>query len=718
MSHEKILSTHLNRLAVIYIRQSSPQQVREHLESQRRQYQLTERAQALGWQASQCVIIDDDQAISASQSYNRPGYQRIISMLALREVGIVLGIEVSRLARNNLDWYQMLELAAAFNVLIADEDGVYDPGNFNDRLLLGLKGTISEVELYQIRARMVRGRLNKVKRGELIWNPAVGFERDPITKELRLSVDQSVRHSVESVFRLFGKLHSIRGVLKYMSREGLDLPYQKIQRGLGRQILWHRPTYDAIYHILTNPLYAGVYCYGRRQRQRDPLSRKTHTRRVDRSEWEVFIPDHHQGYITLTEFEENQRILENNRYLYSKGQGAPREGEALLQGLVYCKHCGRKMRVRYSQGKPYYTCDKDHHRYGTGICNRASAHRVDTLDEELFLTIVNAGTLELSISHDEKLRKEATHLDRSRKERLQRLEYEADLARRRYEFVDPANRLVAQTLETEWNQRLFELEKARREYQSQKVDEYKLSSTLAQMQGVIAHLRDHWYCEAMSSQDKKELLRCLIEQVFLKREERLIRAQVNWYGGAVSELDVPKYLSSTPRIYHRIVDLAKSFTDTEIARILNEEGLLTCKGKSWTSRHVMDFRLSNSIPSSFTTADPLRRKESGFITSAEAAIRLGVHQTRIQRWYRLGMLPGKHAGGQSALWIEWSKETFYRLGGEATPDPRMVSLRSLCRLHGKNEDEALRWAQENKHQIYRLRRGSVFRFYILPADPV
>jgi hypothetical protein len=186
----------------------------------------------------------------------------------------------------------------------------------------------------------------------------------------------------------------------------------------------------------------------------------------------------------------------------------------------------------------------------------------------------------------------------------------------------------------------------------------------------------------------------------------------------VSELDVPKYLSSTPRIYHRIVDLAKSFTDTEIARILNEEGLLTCKGKSWTSRHVMDFRLSNSIPSSFTTADPLRRKESGFITSAEAAIRLGVHQTRIQRWYRLGMLPGKHAGGQSALWIEWSKETFYRLGGEATPDPRMVSLRSLCRLHGKNEDEALRWAQENKHQIYRLRRGSVFRFYILPADPV
>lgn len=716
MSQTKVLLTHLKRQAVIYIRQSSPQQVQENLESQRRQYQLTERAQSLGWSAAQCLVIDDDQAISGAQSYNRPGYQHMISQIALRQVGIVLGLEVSRLARNNLDWYQLLELAAAFGVLIADEDGLYDPADFNDRLLLGLKGTISEAELYQIRARMVRGRLNKARRGELAWPPPVGLELDPLTQKTGLAVDQSVRHSLELVFHLFRQLHSIRGVLHYFYREGLELPYRRIHRGLGSEIGWRRPSYDALYQILTNPAYAGVYGYGRRQRQVDPLTHAVHVQWLDRSQWTVFIPDHHPGYITLAEFEQNRCILENNRNLYPQSRGAASKGPALLQGLVYCQHCGYKMRVRYSKGEPYYTCDIAHRRFGDPICNRASARRVDALAEELFLSVVQAETLELSLSHHEKLRTEVALTDRSWQERLQRLTYQAELARRRYELVDPENRLVAHTLETEWNRRLMELEEARRAYERERPTAYELSSTLAQMQHVVTHLREYWFADTMTDQDKKELFRCLIERVFLEYRGRVIRTHVNWYGGAESELDVPKYLFSAPHLYHRIRELARHHTDPEITDLLNQAGLKTVKGKPWNTRRVMDFRLSNRIASGFTTNPELRLPETGYITGAEAAAQLEVSQSTIEKWYKLGILSGKHDGGQSPLWIHWTPEIMDRLKGGAMPDPRMVPIRSLCRVQGGGLERIVTWARKAGHEIYRLRRGSKLVFFVLPTE--
>jgi DNA invertase Pin-like site-specific DNA recombinase len=715
VSPNKITNSHLQRQAVIYVRQSSPQQVEQHKESQKRQYQIVDRARSLGWPAAQCVVIDDDLGLSGAQSRNRPGYQRLIAMLALRDVGIVFGLEVSRLARNNLDWYQLLELAAAFEVLIADEDGIYDPRDFNDRLLLGLKGTISEVELYQIRARLVGGRMNKAKRGEFVWNPPVGFELDPVTQQLRLTADESVRHAVELVFHLFRQLRSIRGVLYYLRRAGLSLPYQRLHHGLGREVGWHRPSMDALYLLLTNPMYAGVYCYGRRQRQIDPLTQTSHSRWRERSDWLVFLPDHHPGYITLAEFEENLQTLRDNRSIQGS-RGAARRGPALLQGLVYCQHCGHKMRVRYSNGTPYYTCDAAHRRFGDPICNRASAKRVDALVEELFLTVLNAETVELSWAYDEKVRAEADLVERRWREDLQRREYQANLARRRYELVDPENRLVAHTLETEWNQRLLDLIQAQKTYETQRLTPSELLSTVEQMRAVVTQLRTHWYAETLTMEDKKELLRCLVERVFLEKHGKVIRAQIHWYGGAVSELDVPKYLFSAPHIYHRVYELARTHPDPEIAEILNGEGLQTVKGRAWSPRRVMDFRLSNQIPSGFTTNAELRQPETGYVTSAEAAAQLGVGQTTVQRWYRLGVLPGKHAGGQSPLWIQWSEELSYRLAGGATPDPRMVSVRSLCRVQGKRPEEILVWAQENGHEIYRLRRGTDLRFFILPKE--
>ncbi len=289
------------------------------------------------------------------------------------------------------------------------------------------------------------------------------------------------------------------------------------------------------------------------------------------------------------------------------------------------------------------------------------------------------------------------------------------MARRRYELVDPANRLVAQTLETEWNQRLVELAQARQTYEAQRPDPQGLVSTQADMQQAVAQLRQVWYGEVVTSQDRKELLRCLVEQVFLESRGKLIRAQVRWYGGAASDLDVPKYLFSAPQLYHQVRELAQTHTDAEIAQRLNQAGLTTVKGKPWSPRRVMDFRLSNAIPSGFTTNSQLRASDTGYITSAEAAARLGVGQSCIQRWYRLGVLVGKHDGGQSPLWIHWTEEMAQRLQGGATPDPRMVSVRSLCLQQGRRPDEILAWALANAHHIYRLRRGSTLKFFLLPA---
>jgi len=716
MNSLEVLESHRNRLAVVYVRQSSPYQVEHNLESQKRQYQLVDRAQSLGWASSHCLTIDDDLGISGAQSSNRPGYQRLISMLALREVGLVLGLEVSRLARNSLDWYQLLELAVAFDVLIADEDGLYNPGDFNDRLLLGLKGTISEVELYQIRARMMRGRLSKVQRGELTWGTPVGLECDPETHQIRLSADQRVRHTMDLVFHLFRQLHSIRGVLHYLVKEQVNLPHQLIRKGFERKVVWRKPTYEMIYNFILNPAYAGVYCYGKRQRLTDPLTHRVHTRHLPREEWTVFLPEHHPGYITLDVFEENQKILANNRYQYPTSQGVPRKGSALLPGLVFCQHCGRRMRVRYTLGMPYYTCDSAERRFGAPICNRASAVRVDALVEDLFLTVVNAQTLEKSVNYETKLKEEAGLLERHWKEKLKRLEYQADLARRRYEHVDPGNRLVAQTLETEWNQSLVELETASREFQTQRVTPQELTSTLAEMQEVVSRLREYWYAKEVTQEEKKELLRCLIEQVFLQTQGKLIRAQIHWYGGAISELDIPKYLFSTPYIYHRILELAHTLTDAEIAERLNQEKVLTAKGKPWTARRVMDFRKSNQIPSTFVCkTQTLRSQDRPYLSSAEAAERLRVSQSAIQKWYRMGLLPGKRDPGHSVLWVQLSEELETRLNGSAVPDPRMVTVRTLCKTQKMTPDQVLAWAQSQGHTIFRLRAGKLLRFYILPT---
>ncbi len=717
MSASKITPLHLKREAIVYIRQSSMLQVEKHQESQKRQYQLQQTAQRLGWPAAHCVVIDEDLGISGAQSHNRPGYQKLIGKIALREVGIVLGLEVSRLARNSLDWYQLLELAAAFDVLIADEDGVYDPNEFNDRLLLGLKGTISEVELYQIRARLTRGRLNKAQRGDLRLSLPVGMDWDERTQKPRLAIDQSIRGAVALVFTLFRQIGSIRGVFLHCLDHNIDLPYQASLGNRKRRISWRRPYYDAVRLILTNPTYAGVYCYGKVTKQYDPLTQQTRSEKQPRSEWQVFLPDNHPGYITLAEYEVNQQTIANNRFDTPQSQGAARKGRALLQGLVYCEHCGRRMRVRYGGGGIYYLCDRAHQRFGEPVCNRASAQRIDTQVVDLMLLVINEGTLELSLGNDEQARQQQAAMEQHWQDKLKRLQYEVELARKRYELVDPANRLVAYTLESEWNQALQQLAAAQKAYTAQKPTNYERQSSLSAMRKIITNLRQYWFAVEMPVAEQKEVLRCLIERVVLARADNMIRTTIHWHGGACSQLDVPRYLFSSPYLYWRISELARSHTDREIAAVLNEEGSQTVKGRTWSDRRVMDFRRSNSIPSGFTTQTELRLTESGYITTQEAAQQLAISTSTAETWFSQGILPGKRDRPGAALWIAWSENLLYRLQGSATPDPRMVTVRSLCRTRQQRPPEIIAWANENDHQIYRLRRGSAWRFYILPTAP-
>jgi DNA invertase Pin-like site-specific DNA recombinase len=716
MKHAKVGKSHLQRQAVIYVRQSTPRQVAQNLESQKRQYNLKQRAVELGWPAEQCLIIDNDQGISAAHSQNRPGYQRLISMLALREVGIVLGLEVARLTRNNLDWYQLLELAAAFDVLIADEDGVYDPSEFNDRLLLGLKGTLSEVELYQIRSRLWRGRLNKVKRGLYRFMLPVGMEWDEVTGKPRLAIDQSVRHAIAQVYDLFGQLHSARAVLTYLGQKELEIPRLHIRPGQGRQLVWQRPSYGAIYAFLTNPVYAGVYAYGKKEWQIDPTTQRKQLRSRPRDEWFTFIPDHHPGYITLVEYEENRRLLANNSTRYPESQGAPREGVALLQGLVYCGQCGRNILIRYNEGRAYYICNNDQVRFGASLCQQVNSARVDKLVVDRFLAVVNQGSLELSFAYEEKLSQEATVIDLRRQEKLQRYTYEAELAQRRYKMVDPANRLVAQTLETEWNTSLLRLEEARQEYAAQKPKATEQKLTLAQMRQMIANLASHWTHEKMRSQDRKALLRCLIESVFLRGKGKMVQIRVYWQGGAMSEMEVPKRLWSDPSIYCGIKELAITLTDKEIADHFNREGIRSVTGKLWQTSRVSHFRSLHQIPSTFSRNPTLRIPDSGYLTAAEVAAQLEVGGYAVRYWCQKGILTGKLTG--SFWWIRWQDEYETQLKGDAPLDPNMIAVRLLAKRRGQTTKEIFAWARQVGYDIYRLRRGTVMKFYILLPEEV
>lgn len=708
-SEAKIMRQHLEKRAVIYVRQSTKEQVEKNLESQKRQYNLKERALCLGWPEVNCLVIDDDLGMSGAHSANRLGYQKLISMVALGEIGIVFGIEVSRLARNCLDWYQLLEVASTFGVLIGDEDAIYNPADFNDRLLLGLKGTISEVELQQIKSRMYRGRLNKAKRGDLHLQIPVGYEKD-LQNNIRLSSNESVREIIGQVFRLYRNLGSVSATLRELARRQLDLPYKK--RELKQEfILWRKANYEQIYLILKNPFYAGTYVYGKRSKKFDPINKKHIHITHDPKKWEIVIPNHHEGYISMEEYEDNQKKLRANSFVDRRQVGAVREGSNLLVGIIYCGKCGRRMRSAYAKQKPGYVCNYEIDKYAGERCSYAGAKRIDSRIEELILDVLNDGSVDLTFemlkTHKQELQNQKTQWQK----KVKRLEYEEKLARRRYESVDPENRLVARTLEKEWNANLAKFEDAKREFELQFRNPEKLEVTPAELKSLFKSLPEQWRSGALSVEDKKEIIRCLVEKVVVTRKEESLDVVVYWQGGAVTNLDIKKKLLSHPIVFEKITALAQKMTDEEIANNLNNEAIKTFRGKQWTARSVLSFRIINKIPSTFHRSAQLRLAGSPYVTTPELADMFGLDDASVRTWVKLGFFDVKR-GNANKFWVKIDENIVQDFSGTAIKQEKDILLSDLLARQEQSIADIVKWVKSNGHRILRIKEGKGYRFFV------
>jgi excisionase family DNA binding protein len=646
---DKITEAHRRLRAIVYVRQSSPGQVHNNHESRALQYALRERAIELGWSAGSVAVVDEDLARSGSSTDGRLGFKDLVAEVGLGRVGLILGREVSRLARNNADWYQLLDLCTLTGTLVADADGIYCPGNFNDRLVLGLKGTMAEAELHLIRTRLGDGLRNKAKRGELEQNLPVGLDRDE-SGAIALSADEQVRHAIERVLCLWRRLGSARQVVMELVAEGQRLPRRTVGQ---RRVRWARASYGAVHDFLTNPAYAGAFVYGRTRTEKHLAADgrvRRRTVQVPVEQWSVCIPDHHPGYVSWDEYLATRERLRANVIRRGEGGGAAREGTALLQGLVRCGRCGRRMQVAYSgtNGRvPRYACVRAHHLHGVAhACQSLGGVRLEKAVAAAFLEAVTPAGIRASAEAIEEL--EQAHKERLAGQRLavERAQYDVDRAQRQYDACEPENRLVARTLEGRLEETLGELERERRklaELESRRPE--PLTSTERQALARIAQdLPRLWAAETTTDRDRKELLRTLISEIVVTVTETPRRAEVDvcWEGGARTQLTVPLVhrgveSTRTPEDTVELIRrLASHSNDRQIAAILNKQGRRTGTGLPFTDPRVKFLRQKHGI-----RAAPSPDPDSGLFTIEQAAAELGVNHTTIYRWLRAGLLPGE-----------------------------------------------------------------------------
>jgi len=648
----KITPDHVRRSAIVYVRQSSTTQVENNRESTARQYQLAERAVSLGWRRDQVKVIDEDLGITGSGMAERAGFARMIAEVALGLVGIVLGLEVSRLARNNADWYRLLDLCGLTHTLIGDADGIYHPGLFNDRLVLGLKGTMSEAELHVLRARLLGGIRNKAARGELHRGLPVGLVRGEADGEVLKHPDEAVQAAIRAVFERFAELGSARRVWLWFRSQGLRFP---LHSNTLTDLRWVAPTYTKIHQVLTNPFYAGVYVYGRTQQTcyLDEAGRvRKRIKLRARADWPVFIRDHHLGYIDWETFEANQKRLgQNIRPRPHQSGGAVREGAALLQGLAVCGHCGRRLAVHYNgrNSTPGYHCAGKNIVNGRGeYCLNIGGVQIDAAIAEAFLAALVPAGLEASLEAIKQF--EADHetaLAQFRRD-VERARYNAQRAERRYRAVDPENRLVARGLEAEWESALQELKSAESEL-SNREHARPRSLTREEREAILSlgkDLKKVWSAPTTSDRDRKELLRTLLEDVTLRVERDNYKAHLTlrWRGGHFSELDVPLPRShpapirTTDDTVDLLRRLAAHYPDTKIAGILNRQGRTTATGLSFTANRVASLRTNWEIP----CFEPKEQSQDGECMTIEKAARtLNLAPSTLHRWLNDGFIAGE-----------------------------------------------------------------------------
>jgi DNA invertase Pin-like site-specific DNA recombinase len=645
MTTSKINDQHLSRMACVYIRQSTAAQVRFNRESTERQYNLASKAQTLGWRPDQIQLLDQDLGQSAKHSFNRQDFKSLVGDVAMGKIGAIFALEVSRLARSNQDWHRLIELCAVTGVLLIDEDGCYDPAEFNDGLVLGMKGAFAQAELHILRTRMYGAKLNKAQKGELRFPVPVGFVHDD--DKIVLDPDQEVQGAVRNIFQFFEKEGTAYGVVRRFNELGLTFPNRSYGGAWNGKLLWGRLSHARAIGVLSNPSYAGTYVFGRHKscKQIAPTGEiSTVSRRLPQEEWRTVIPDHHPGYITADQYAANLSRLTANRTNQDVTSGPAREGLCLLQGMLLCGQCGRRLSVRYTGNGglyPIYQCNWRHREaLTTHACMTLPAKLLDDAISDSVIAAVTPLTIELALKALNSLEEcdEAASIQWRR--RLERARYDADLAERRYQSVDPANRLIASTLEQRWNdamQRVIDLEAEFTRFRNQSLR----AVTAEQKQQILQLANDFprlWAAPTTSARDRKRILRLLIKDITVATgpEPKQLKLQIRWQGGATETIDLslpPNRADATrypEEFVARVRELAVQYDDDEIAARLNNEGLSSSTGGPFNISKISWIRFKHRIPG---PALP-----EGSLSVAQVQQKYGVSMGVVYYWIERGVI--------------------------------------------------------------------------------
>ena len=661
----KISDIHLLKNAYVYLRQSSMGQVRNHRESTKTQYALQELARKFGWPSSRIIVLDGDLGKSGTSTTDRDDFKALVADVSLGKAGAVLAVEASRLARSNADWHRLIEICGITGTLLIDEDGCYDPCDFNDGLLLGLKGTMAQAELHFIRARLQGNKLNKARKGELRFPLPVGYVFDELNMIVK-DPDAQVRASIELVLDYFQQCGTAYGVVQRFAKEKLDFPKRSYGGTWAGKLIWGRLTEARVASILKNPSYAGVYAFGRYRSIKEILENGEVRSRIScmpEENWLVNLRDHHEGYITFEQYTTNLDQLSRNQTNTKEMvlSGPAREGLALLQGLLICGCCGRRLTPRY-QGNggiyPTYQCNwRKREGLATKACLTVQCPPLDRAIEDRVLEVLNDEQIDLAISAFDIVCQRHQKIDAQWKMRLQRAEYEAELAQRRYEQVDPNNRLVAATLEQRWNDALIELQDVKDQIDRLEQKSRRLTSQQrAEVLELAQNLPKLWHNTATAWKDKKRILQLLISDITVtKPEQRIALLQVRWQGGVCEELriELPRSVSERWRhddaLIERVRELARTLDDAQIVALLNSEGLKTNKGNVFTVKSIKWIRHKHGIP-------PVDDKKAGELTVNEAAQRLRVSPGVIYYWIRKGLISGRRRNAGTPYLLAFTPE--------------------------------------------------------------
>jgi len=674
LSAPKLRNEHLTRPALVYVRQSTLIQVRDNTASTTRQYDLATRAQDLGWPASLVKVIDQDQGRSGASHSARDGFEYLIAEVGLGRAGAVLCLEASRLARSSSDWYRLIEICALSDTLVIDEDGVYDPGQYNDRLLLGFRGTMSEAELHWLHCRLVGGKLEKAQQGTLRFRLPVGLVYDAAGR-ITLDPDEEIQHAVRQVFAVFETSKSALAVVKHFADHGLQIPDRLWQRERQGEVVWRRLRHARVLSILHNPFYAGAYVYGRTKTRQRPLPGeapriKGYTRQVKRDAWPTLLQEHHPGYVSWAQFRRHQEQLDDHRtFDPDQRRGAVREGGALLQGIVSCGGCGRRMTVRYMPDglRPIYVCAQLHTQFAAQTCQFIRGDGIDAAVAQLLLAAIEPAQLTIALEAIEHLEAQARAIDHQWHLRIERARYEAERARRRYEAVEPEFRLVARSLERDWNEKLSVLDQLERDY-TETAPAASRHVSEAQRQGIVDLVHDLpavWQAETTTHAERKHVVRLLIKDVMVTKLEKTVRVDVRWQTQACSTLEVarptPAYVirRTAPEVIERIGQLARTYIDIEIATRLNDAGYRSGQGGAFTARMVKWLRYAHGIKSGCPlgpVACPTGQRGDGRYSAQAAAALLNVTVYTIADWCKSGKLDGVQMAPRGPWWVVLTSE--------------------------------------------------------------